>query len=78
MISRRVQKRLDMEQFHHFGTVFVKEDGEMGKIVLKPCLFFVTKSQHATRQWQHLRLSRPRVTESHDKNCMCDISLNMQ
>ena len=39
MISRRVQKRLDMEQFHHFGTVFVKEDGEMGKIVLKPCLF---------------------------------------
>jgi len=38
-INRRVQKRLDMEQFHHFGTVFVKEDSETGKVAQKPCLF---------------------------------------
>jgi len=38
-INRRVQKRLDMEQFHHFGTVFVKEARETGKVVQKPCLF---------------------------------------
>ena len=38
-INRRVQKRLDMEQFHHFGTVFAKEDRETGKVVHKPCLF---------------------------------------
>ena len=38
-ISRGVQKRLDMEQFHHFGTVFVKEDRETGKVVQRPCLF---------------------------------------
>ena len=30
-INRRVQKRLDMEQFHRFGTVFVKADRETGK-----------------------------------------------
>ena len=34
-----VQKRLDMEKFHHFGSVFVKEDRETGKLVQKPCLF---------------------------------------
>jgi len=28
-----------MEQFHHFGSVFVKEDRETGKVVQKPCLF---------------------------------------
>jgi len=28
-----------MEQFHHFGTVFVKEDRDTGKVVQKPCLF---------------------------------------
>ena len=38
-INRRVQKRLDMEQFHHFGTVFVKEERETGKVVQKPRLF---------------------------------------
>jgi len=38
-INRRVQKRLDMEQFRHFGTVFVKEDRDTGKVVQKPCLF---------------------------------------
>jgi len=37
-INRRVQKRLDMEQFHRFETVFVKEDREKGKVVQKPCL----------------------------------------
>jgi len=30
-INRRVQIRSDMEQFNHFGTVFVKEDCETGK-----------------------------------------------
>jgi len=38
-INRRVKKRLDMEQFRHFGTVFVKQDRETGKAVQKPCLF---------------------------------------
>ena len=28
-----------MVQFHHFGTVFVKEDRETGKVAQKPCLF---------------------------------------
>jgi len=39
VINRRVQKRLDMEQFHHFGTVFVKEDSETEKVAQKLCLF---------------------------------------
>ena len=30
-INRTVKKRLDMEQFCHFGTVFVKEDRETEK-----------------------------------------------
>jgi len=47
-INLSVQKRLDMEQFHHFGTVFVKEDRETGKVVQKPCLF--------TRQSRSVRL----------------------
>ena len=34
-----------MEQFHHFGTVFVKEDRETGKVVQKPCLF--TRQSHS-------------------------------
>ena len=38
-INRRLQKRSDMEQFRHFGSVFVKEDRETGKVVQKPCLF---------------------------------------
>jgi len=45
-ISRRVQTRLDMEQFHRFGTVFVKEDRGTGKMVQR------------TRQSQRLRLCR--------------------
>ena len=28
-----------MEQFHHFGTAFVTEDRETGKVVQRPCLF---------------------------------------
>jgi len=28
-----------MEPFRHFGTVFVTEDRETGKVVQKPCLF---------------------------------------
>ena len=31
-----------MERFRHFGTVFVKEDRETGKVVQKPC-FFIAK-----------------------------------
>jgi len=38
-INRRVQKRLDIEQFRHFGTVFVEEGCETGKVVQKLCLF---------------------------------------
>jgi len=38
-IDRRVKERLDTEQFRHFGTVFVKEDRERGKVVQKPRLF---------------------------------------
>jgi len=38
-ISRNVPKRLDLKQFHHFGTVFVNEDSETGKVAQKPCLF---------------------------------------
>jgi len=38
-LKRGFQKRFDMKQFHHFGTVFVKEDRETGKLVQKPCLF---------------------------------------
>jgi len=35
-INRRVQKSLDTERF---GTVFVEEDRETGKVAQKPCLF---------------------------------------
>jgi len=38
-ISRTVKEILDMKQFRHFGSVFVKEDRETGKVVQKPCLF---------------------------------------
>ena len=38
-INGRVQERLDVEQLHHFGTVFAKEDRETGKVAQKPCLF---------------------------------------
>jgi len=42
-MNGRVQKRLDMEQFHHFGTVFEvgMEDSETGKVVQK--LLYTTK-----------------------------------
>jgi len=32
-INRRIKKRLDIEQFRHFGAVFVNEDRETGKVV---------------------------------------------
>ena len=38
-ISRTVKEILDMKQFRHFGSVFVNEDRETGKVVQKPCLF---------------------------------------
>jgi len=38
-INRRVKKGLDINQFRHFGTAFVKEDRETGKVVQRPCLF---------------------------------------
>ena len=53
-----------MERFHHFGTVFVKVDREMGKVVLKPCLF-VTKSQRL--RLCRVTKSRTRATKSRDK-----------
>ena len=39
MINRRVPKKIDTEQFHRFGAVFVKADRETGKVVRKPCVF---------------------------------------
>jgi len=36
---------MDMEQFRHFGTVFVKEDHETGKVVQKPRLFIAKLQQ---------------------------------
>ena len=53
-----------MEQFHHFGTVFVKEDRETGKVVQKPCLF-ATKSQRL-RLCRTIK-SRTGATKSRDK-----------
>ena len=47
-----------MEQSHHFGTVFVKEDRETGKVVQKMCVFTLQSVQRATRQSQRLRLCR--------------------
>ena len=38
-INRNVQKGLDMEQFHRFRAVFVKEDRKTGKVVQKLCFF---------------------------------------
>jgi len=35
-INRRAQERLAMVEFRHFGTVFVKEDRETGKVAQKP------------------------------------------
>ena len=71
-INRRLQKRSDMEQFRHFGSVFVKEDRENGKSGAEAVFVYATKSQGATRQSQRLRLrraikSRTRATTSRDK-----------
>jgi len=33
------RKKSDVEQFRHFGSAFVKENRETGKVVQKPCLF---------------------------------------
>ena len=68
-INRRVHKRLDAEQFNHFGSVFVKEDRETEKVVPKPCLF---TRQSRSVQLDSLRRcrarkSRTRATYSRDK-----------
>ena len=60
-VSRRAQKRLDMEQFRHFGAVFVKEDRETGKVAQKPSATF----------------ARDKVAHSCDKNRRCDIVLRL-
>jgi len=39
-INRRAKKRLDMEQFCHFGTVFVKEDRETEKSGAEPAFTY--------------------------------------
>ena len=62
-----------MEQFNHFGTAFVKEDRETGKVMQKQAVFvYATKSRRAIPQSQRLRLcrtlkSRTRATKSRDK-----------
>jgi len=39
-VNRWVEERLGMEQFHHFRTVFAKNDRETEKVAAqKPCLF---------------------------------------
>jgi len=53
-INRRVEKRLDVKQFHHFGTVFVTEDRK--KSGAEAVIVYATKSQRATRQSQRLRV----------------------
>jgi len=55
-IDRRLQKRSDMEQFRQFGSVFVKEDRETGRVVQKPCLF--------TRQSRRVQLDSRSVCDS--------------
>jgi len=35
--SKSSEGIIDKEQFRHFGTVFVKENSETGKVVQKPC-----------------------------------------
>ena len=69
-ISRRVQRRSGTEQFRHFGTVFVKEVRETGKVVAqKPCLFTRQSRSVATRQSHaaSATLSRDKVAHSCDK-----------
>ena len=38
-INRRAQERLAMVEFRHFGTVFVKEDRETGKVAHAEAVF---------------------------------------
>jgi len=61
-INPRVQKILDMEQLHHFGTVFGKEDREKGKVVQKPCLF-----TRQSRSVCNLTVAAASATLSRDK-----------
>ena len=61
MVNRRAQERLDMEQFRHFATVFVKEDRETGKVAQKPSATFASD----------------KVAHSCDKNRRCDIGLRL-
>ena len=63
-ISRRVQKRLDMELFRHFGTVFVKEHHEAGKVVQKPCLFIAKFHYRGPTGPDPTRQSRRTLSES--------------
>ena len=59
-IYRRVKKRLDMEQFRHFGSIC--EGGSWnGKSGAEAVFVYATKSQRATRQSQRLRLCRATV-----------------
>ena len=67
-INRRVQNRLDVEQFRHFGTVFVKEDRETGKVVQKPCLFTRrSRSVHLDSRSVCDFVARGKVAHSCDK-----------
>ena len=52
-----------MEQFHHFGTVFVKEDRETGKVVQKPCLFLQQSrsDKHAIKLHIHATILRDKT-----------------
>ena len=58
----------DMEQFHHFGTVFAKEDCETRKVVQKPCLFMrQSRSVQLDSRTASATLSRDKVAHSCDK-----------
>jgi len=70
-INRRVQKRLDMEQFHYCVTMFVKGDRETGKVVQKPCSF---TRQSRSVQLDSLRLCRA-IMMINTKNCSLSIVL---
>ena len=72
-INRRVKKRLDIEQFRHFGTVFMNEDRETGKVAQKPCLFarqsrsVQLDSRTASASLSRAIKSRTRAAKSRDK-----------
>ena len=66
-INRRVQKRLDVERFHHFGTVFVKEDRETEKWCRsRVCLRDKVAACYSTVAASET-LSRDKVAHSCDK-----------